>query len=75
MEYMGNKRNIKLKTIGDVSIFLAKVINQFNRGEMDGPKASKLGYLCNILIGSLKDSELEKRIGILEDYIDRSDVE
>ncbi|MBN2103786.1 hypothetical protein JW835_07075 [bacterium] len=64
---MANKRHIKLKTIGDVSAFLSKIINQFYRGEIEGPKASKLGYLCNILIGSLKDSQLEERVKALEE--------
>ena len=64
---MANKQHINLKTIGEVSSFLAKVINQFYRDEIDGPKASKLGYLCNILIGSLKDSQLEERVKVLEE--------
>jgi hypothetical protein len=62
----GIKRAVKLKTISDVNRFLAKIVNEFNRDAIDATKASKLGYLCNILIGSIRDSELEKRISELE---------
>ena len=66
---MGNKRNVKLKTIGDASSFLSKVINQVYRDELETSKASKLGYLVNILIGSIKDSEIERRLEILEEKV------
>lgn len=68
---MANKRNVRLKTIGDVSVFLAKVINQFNRDEIEAAKASKLGYLCNIMVGLLKDSELEERVRLLEESVEK----
>ena len=66
---MAGKRSVSLKTIGDVSRFLAKIINQVYRSEMEESKASKLGYLSNILMGSLKDSELEDRVERLEQEI------
>jgi len=66
---MTGKRNIRLKTIGDVSRFLAKIINQVNRDEIDVAKASKLGYLSNILLGAIKESGLEERVTQLEKKI------
>lgn len=67
---MAGKPNIRLDTIGDVSKFLAKLINQVNRGETSESTAAKIGYLSNILIGALKDSELEDRVKKLETLLD-----
>jgi hypothetical protein len=63
------KRNERLKTIGDVSHFLAKIINQVVRDEVSESKAAKLGYLSNILIGIIRDYELEERVKKLEDSL------
>lgn len=63
------KRSTRLRSIQDVNRFLAKIINQFNRDEIDVNKAGKLGYLCNILIGSIRDYELEERVNILEEQL------
>ena len=64
---MAGKRNTRLKTIGDVSKFLAKLINQVQRKEIEDSTASKLAYISNILIGALRDSEIERRIEALEE--------
>lgn len=66
---MAVKRNERLKTIGDVSHFLAKIINQVVRDEVSESKAAKLGYLSNILIGIIRDYELEERVKKLEDSL------
>ena len=68
---MAGKKYIKLQTIGDVSVFLAKLINEVRRGEIETATASRLGYLANILVGTIKDAALEERILKLEKEIKR----
>ena len=63
---MAGKRAVKLKSTFDVSRLLSKTINQVLRDEMSGEKAGKIGYLSNILIRALEQSQLEKRIESLE---------
>ena len=62
----GKLRSIKLQTESDVNRFLAKVINMLNRDQIDPNKASRLGYLCNLLISGLRSKDLEERISKLE---------
>ncbi|MDA3898364.1 MAG: hypothetical protein PF482_19685 [Desulfobacteraceae bacterium] len=56
----------RLKTLEDCRRYLAKLVNNVETDEIDPPKAGKLGYLLNILISCIKDSDLEKRITDLE---------
>jgi hypothetical protein len=67
---MAGKPNVRLETIGDVSRFLGKLINKVERGQVDGGTAGRLAYIANILIGALKDSELEGRVKKLENLLD-----
>ena len=53
---------MRLQSIGDVNRLLAMTINELRRDEIDLAKASKIGYLCNILIGSFRDYEIERRL-------------
>lgn len=50
----GKLRSVKLKSVSDVNRFLSKVINMVNRDEMDAVKASKIGYLCNLLVNGFR---------------------
>lgn len=68
---MAGKKGFRLRTTMDISRFLAKVINQLYRNEMEADRAGKLGYLGNILIKSMEQSDLEKRIAALEERIDQ----
>jgi hypothetical protein len=43
------------------------VISGLLRDEVDGPKAGKVGYLANILIGAIERDALEKRVEVLEE--------
>ena len=63
---MAGKRAVRLKSTYDVSRLLSKTINQVLRDEMSGEKAGKIGYLANILMRALEQSDLEKRIESLE---------
>ena len=55
-------RSMTLKTVGDVNRLIATTINELRRDEIDGAKASKIGYLCNILIGGIRIYEFERRL-------------
>ena len=52
-------RSMSLRTVGDCNRLLAKTINELRRDEIDYAKASKIGYLCNILIGGIRVFEFE----------------
>lgn len=62
-------RSIKLQAIGDVNRLVAMTINELRRDEIDGSKATKIGYLCNILIGSFRSYEIERRLNELADEL------
>ena len=61
----------RLKTMEDVRRYIANVINRTESGEVDGTLAGKLGYLSNILIKIIEGSQLEKRVDLLEEEINR----
>jgi hypothetical protein len=60
----------RLKTIDDVRRYLADLINRLEEstsGKVDGALAGRLAYISNILLGAIKDSDIERRIASLED--------
>lgn len=64
---MATKR--RLKTIDDVRRYLADLIRRLEDsadGKVDAGLAGRLGYLSNILLGAIKDSDIERRISALE---------
>jgi len=63
----------RLKTMDDVRRFLADTVNQLNRDEIEANKASKLGYLCQILARVIEGSDLETRVAELEQAITKGD--
>jgi hypothetical protein len=63
---MAGKRAVRLNTLGDVRKLLTRVINGLLRDEIDGGKAGKVGYLCNILIAAIEKDDLEGRVKALE---------
>ena len=56
----------RLKTLEDARRYLSNLINRTEGGEVEPQLAAKLGYLTNILISCIKDSDLESRIERLE---------
>lgn len=60
------KSRKRLKTLADVRRYLSCLINDYRCDKIKGEKASKLGYLLNILKGVISDSDLESRIVALE---------
>ena len=63
---MAGKRAVKLQSSWDVSRLLARTINQLLREEIPEQRAAKIGYLSNILLRALEQSDLEKRVETLE---------
>ena len=63
---MAGKKGFRLKNLDDVTRFIKRVINGLYRDEIDNDKAGKLGYLGNILIKAMEQTDLEKRIEALE---------
>lgn len=63
------KRGPKLRSAGDVSSFLARIIRETYKGSLNPKTAGTLGYLCNCLKGCLEASELEQRITTLEEQL------
>ncbi len=60
------KTRKRLKSLADVRRYLAALINDVRNDEVDGALAGRLGYLLNILRGTIADSDLESRILALE---------
>jgi len=56
----------RLKTLNDARRYLANLINRLEDNEIDAVRAAKLGFLTNVLIGCIKDGDLETRIEKLE---------
>lgn len=56
----------RLKTLEDARRYLAGLVNRVESKEIDPQVASKCGYIVNILISAIKDSDLEQRIAELE---------
>jgi hypothetical protein len=61
-----NMSKKRLKSLADARRYLANLINRLEAGQVEPATAAKLGYLANILISCIKDSELESRIEALE---------
>jgi len=62
----------RLKTISDVRRYLASLITRLEEsagGVLDPALAGRLAYISNILLGAIKDSDIERRIQILEEKL------
>ena len=58
---MGKKfEKARLKKLSDVRRYMARLINETRNGIVEPELASKIGYLCKILIGCIKDLDLEE---------------
>ena len=63
---MAGKRAARLKSVQDVNDYLAKPITRVDRDDIDTAKATKIGYLVNILLKGLETGDLEQRVEALE---------
>lgn len=60
----GRKR---LKSMKDVRVYLANLINATRSGEVEQTLAGRLAYMLNILRGIVADTDLESRLSQLEE--------
>jgi hypothetical protein len=68
-------KQFKLRSLDDVRRLLAATINEFRTGQTTADEARVMAYVANILIGAIKDSEIETRLAELEARIrERSPV-
>ena len=63
---MAGRRGPRLQTTTDVSVFLAKVVREIYRGDLDPAIAGKIGFLCNSLRKCLEVADLERRLEVVE---------
>jgi hypothetical protein len=59
--------DLALASMADVASLLAVTINQTRRGELDPKVANCVGYLGSVLVKTLEQSDLERRIQMLEE--------
>ena len=62
-------KNNRLNSIKSVRQYLASLIHRLEErhgGVLDSALAGRLAYISNILLGAIKDADLEKRVTELE---------
>jgi hypothetical protein len=57
---------VALENESDVSVLLTDSINQLRRGQLDPRVANGVGYLASVLLRSLEQGVMERRIAKLE---------
>jgi hypothetical protein len=65
--------DVQIKDCGDVVELLSETINQVRKGLIDPRVANSVGYLANIAVRVVEQSELEDRIAKLEELLERRD--
>jgi hypothetical protein len=67
--------DLKLEKAEDAVGLIAQTINQVRRGEIDPKIANSVGYLANLLLRALRETETERRVGAVEEALRlRSDL-
>lgn len=56
-------------TLTDIRRYLGQVLNQLDSGELTEVQAKARAYICGILSGVIKDSDIEARLSALETAI------
>ena len=56
----------RLQNARDAREFMQKVINSYDKDEIDREKARTLGYLIKIFLASYEQAELQERVEELE---------
>lgn len=69
----GRKNQIRLKSLGDIRRFMARVLNDLDCEKISETKARTLGYLCSVLRDVVKDSDLEARVLKLEKEMEKNE--
>lgn len=60
------KTAIRFKSLADLRRFMARTLNDLDANKIPEGKARVLGYLSSVLMGIIKDGDLEARILKLE---------
>lgn len=63
----------RLKSLSDVRVYLAALINETRAGEVDAGLAGKLGFLLNVLRAVIYDSDLSERVETLEKAMEKNE--
>ena len=63
------KRIAKVSTVNGCVIELARIYRAARRGEMDLVEAKSFAWILKTLSSMISDSELEKRLAVLEDQL------
>lgn len=64
---MANKYHARLRTLKDIQVYLAKLINRRERNEIDSELCRDLGYLVKILSDTISKDENEGILKRLEE--------
>ena len=72
---MAGKRGPRLRTIQDVSSYLAQLIRRVDRDDIPLTKGRSLAFMCNTLKSCLEASDIEKRVEELERQFNERTVE
>ena len=65
----------RLRNISDVRRYLASLINRLEAkagDDVDAALAGRLAYISNILLGAIKDSDIEQRLAKLEERMKKN---
>ena len=62
--------DVKVENCADVVGLISASINQVRRGEIDPRVANAVGYLANVLIRAVEQSEVESRLAQLEAIVE-----
>jgi len=58
--------DVKIENIQDTVPLLSETINQVRKGEIDPRIANSVGYLANVIIKAVEQSDIEKRLEEIE---------
>jgi len=58
--------DVKIEKIQDAVPLLSETINQVRKGEIDPRVANSVGYLANVIIKAVEQSDIEKRLEEIE---------
>jgi len=66
LQALKDTQDLKLERVEDVTRLLADTINHVRAGRMDPRIGNTIGYLAGVLLKSLEQGDVEKRLASLE---------
>ena len=63
-------RRLKLSTPRDIQRALSRVSNMVLNGELDPKQANTIIYACNVILGTIRADEQQKKIDELEQLLE-----